>query len=758
VTVLSKPDSDKSAKLFLPPISSTDQGGAVDLSVVNRLDVPVELVWIDRQGNPQVYETTPPGGTFQLNTFEGHVWLLRKIGDEPIGCFQATGSKMEFVLDQASAETVERRSDAPRQRRRGQRRTGRGGFRVPAGVARSPHGDYEAFVKDENLWLKVLKPETNGDAATEAERQAEFALTTNATSENSFQRSAQRARLMSMQYGLEDFAENIPEAQWSPDSKYVLAFQTTTVPERVVTYVESSPADQVQPKLGSYTYAKPGDAIPVSTPRLFSVESRSEVPVSNELFPNPFELRFDRWSADSSKAYLTYNERGHQNYRVLELELETGKVRAVVDEHSDTFIHYSTGGKRELHWLDDGTLLWASERSGWNHLYRYDVATGEVVNAVTGGDWNVKRIERLDRENGVLWFYAVGIALDQDPYHEHFCRVNLDGSGFRQLTDGDGMHEVSWSPNRKYFIDKFSRVDLPPVHELRRAEDGSLVCDLEKADASEFLSAGGRLPERFMAKGRDGQTDIWGVIHRPRDFDPEKKYPVLESIYAGPHDYHVPKSFRAGFGQQRMADNGFVVVQIDGMGTAWRSKAFHDVCFRNLRDAGFPDRIEWIKAAAEKYSQFDSSRVGIYGGSAGGQNAMAAVLWHGDFYKAAVADCGCHDNRMDKIWWNEQWMGEVGDGSHYVASSNMENAQLLQGKLMLVVGELDRNVDPATTTQVVGRLIKANKDFDFLLVVGAGHGACESPYGSRKRLEFFQRHLQEVATTQGGSTHRPSQQ
>ena len=363
-----------------------------------------------------------------------------------------------------------------------------------------------------------------------------------------------------------------------------------------------------------------------------------------------------------------------------------------------------------------------------------------MSNVVTSGDWNVRRIEHIDQDTGVVWFYAVGIVDQQDPYHEHFCRANLDGSGLTVLTSGDGSHEIQWSPNRRFFIDCYSRVDMAPVTELRASEDGRLVTELETGDPSEILRSGS-LPGRFVAKGRDGKTDIHGIIHLPRNFDPTLKYPVVENIYAGPHDHHVPKVFRSRYRhQQEISNRGIVVVQIDGMGTAWRSKEFHDVCYRNLRDAGFPDRIAWMRAAAEKFPYMDISRVGIYGGSAGGQNAMAALLWHGTFYKAAVADCGCHDNRMDKLWWNEQWMGWPVD-DFYAANSNTENAYRLQGKLMLVVGELDRNVDPASTTQVVNALIKADKDFTFLPIPGVGHGACERPYGSRRRADFLARHL-----------------
>jgi len=543
-----------------------------------------------------------------------------------------------------------------------------------------------------------------------------------------------------MEYDLPDFPEDSVDAHWAPNSKAVVAFQTTRVEERFTYYIESTPADRLQPKLQSYPYFKPGDALPIARPRLFRIEDRKEIPVSNELFPNPWSLDLIRWSDDGARFWMMYNERGHQRMRILEVTVDTGAVRAIVDEHSSTFIHYSSEGKHEQRWLQDNQLLWASERSGWNHLYRYDLSSGQVMNPVTSGEWNLRRIEHIDEDSDTLWFFAVGIRPDQDPYHEHFCRVRLDGSELTILTEGDGTHDIEWSPDRRWFIDRYSRVDLPPVTELRTA-DGKLLCVLDTADASEVLKERGSYPERFVAKGRDGVTDIWGIVHRPKNFDESKSYPVIENIYAGPHDHHVPKAFRPGFGHQhQIADAGFIVVQIDGMGTAWRSKAFHDACYRNLRDAGFPDRILWMKSLKEKIPQIDLTRVGIYGGSAGGQNAMSALLWHGDFYKAAVADCGCHDNRMDKIWWNEQWMG-VPEGNYYQDNSNMENAHRLQGSLMLVVGELDRNVDPATTTQVAKKLIDADKDFEFLLVPGAGHGACETPWASKRRTEFFVREL-----------------
>jgi dipeptidyl aminopeptidase/acylaminoacyl peptidase len=318
--------------------------------------------------------------------------------------------------------------------------------------------------------------------------------------------------------------------------------------------------------------------------------------------------------------------------------------------------------------------------------------------------------------------------------------VNFDGSSLVLLTEGDGTHTAEFSPDRKFIIDSYSRVDMPAVTELRRADDGALVCVLERGDGEELLKSGWRAPERFVAKGRDGATDIHGVIVRPTNFDPTKQYPIIENIYAGPQGAFVPKTFSALPRMLELAELGFIVVQMDGMGTSQRSKKFHDVCWKNIGDAGFPDRVLWIKAAAAKYPYMDATRVGIYGTSAGGQNALGGLLTHSDFYKAGVADCGCHDNRMDKIWWNEQWMGWP-VGPHYDEQSNVTMAHKLQGKLLLMVGEMDRNVDPASTLQVASALIKANKDFELLVIPGAGHGVAGSPYGKRRLQDFFVRHL-----------------
>ncbi|MCH2583626.1 MAG: S9 family peptidase, partial [Planctomycetes bacterium] len=402
----------------------------------------------------------------------------------------------------------------------------------------------------------------------------------------------------------------------------------------------------------------------------------------------------------------------------------TGKARDIIDEKSKTFIwteHPKDYGTSLVTWLKKSReIVYISEQDGWRHLYLVDAETGGQ-RQITKGEYVLRYVDKIDEEKRQIWFRASGKNPKQDPYLIHYYRVNFDGSGLTALTDGDGTHGIRYSPDRKYIIDSYSRVDMAPVNELRRVSDGKLVCKLEESDISELKASGWVAPEVFSAKGRDGKTGIWGFICRPKDYDPKKKYPVLESMYAGPHDSYVPKSFSSSRRYSSWTDMGFVVVKIDGMGTANRSKAFHDVCWHNLKDAGFPDRILWHKAVAKKYSWYDTTRVGIYGGSAGGQSSTGALLFFPEFYKVAVSACGCHDNRMDKSSWNVQWMG-FPVGPHYSASSNIDNAHRLQGKLMLIVGELDKNVPPESTFRLADALIRASKDFELVVIPGGGHG------------------------------------
>jgi dipeptidyl aminopeptidase/acylaminoacyl peptidase len=587
------------------------------------------------------------------------------------------------------------------------RRQARGDGEAPARLRiASPDGKWTAFVKDHDVY-----------ARSEAD--------------------GKEVRLSDD--GKEDLTYT--RLSWSPDSQSLVAFRVEPGDREEVHLVQSSPPGGGRAKLQSRPYPLPGDKFESFELNLFDVAAGKKI--RPEVDRVDFGAPRVRWRPDGRHFTYMKRDRGHQRFRLVEVDARTGQSRNLIDEKSDTFIwsaHAENLTLELVNWLDKSDeILYVSERDGWRHLYLIDAAKGEVKNQVTKGEYVVRGVDLIDQEQRQVWFRASGKVPGQDPYFVHTYRVNFDGTGLVVLTEGDGNHSVRYSPDRKYLIDSYSRVDLPPVNVLRRTSDGSQACKLEEADASALAATGWKPPEVFVAKGRDGKTDIWGIICRPKDLDPSKKYPVIESIYAGPQGSFVPKDFSQARRFSTLTDLGFIVVQMDGMGTANRSKAFHDVCWKNLKDAGFPDRILWHQAAAKAHPEMDLTRVGIYGTSAGGQNSTGGVLFHPEFYKVAASACGCHDNRMDKASWNEQWMGYP-VGPQYAESSNIDNAHRLRGKLLLIVGEMDTNVPPESTYRLCDALIKADKDFDFVMVPNANHGM-GGAYGQRRMNDFFVRHL-----------------
>ena len=682
-----EPAKDEDDSLFLPPQSrwgrSSSSSDNISITFQNSFPRPVRVYWVDLQGELKNYGTIPPKGDMSISTFAGHQWVLDFSANDLTGIFTASNHDCIAKIDSRSRRVAMKQSPpAPK----------------PDSTPAS-----KLVIREHNVWF-IRKDKKD------------IQLTRKGTEEDSF----------------------LNEFRYSPNKRYALGFQSTRVIPRKIPLLRSSPIDQIQPTIEFINYPKPGDPRPQRRPILFDLKKKTAIPVDEASFLDSWSVQFKHWSKDSRSAHVLYNKRGHQELALLSIDASTGKVTDLVRESPDTFVDYSQ--KTMLHWLDQSEqLIWASERSGWNHLYRIDASNGQVINPITKGKWVVRKIEHVDEKSEVVWFSALAIHPKQDPYHLHLAKVNLDGSDLTVLTQGDGTHRWEFNPERTLFVDRWSRVDHPEVAQLRSARDGSLIKELARQDISALLKEGYSMPIRFSAPGRDGKTMIHGFLIQPTELDPNRIYPVIENIYAGPHGFHVPKKFGLQISQRRLAELGFVIAKIDGMGTNWRSKKFHDHCWKNLADAGFPDRIAWLKAAARKYSWLDLSRVGIYGGSAGGQNALSALLHHGEFYKAAVSDCGCHDNRMDKIWWNEAWMGKI--GPHYEQSSNVFHAHKLQGNLMLTVGELDKNVDPASTLQVVDALVRAGKDFEFFMIPGAGHGIGEGKYLFRKRIDFFVRSL-----------------
>ena len=647
------------------------------------------------------------GSRYSWKMKNGDVNVHLKRGTHQFWYSLYDGKGQVYKLVDADKNTVEVLTENPEKPR--QRPQWRGPQRhwmeVPDekdGFRMSPDGKSQVYLKDNNLWVKL-----NGE---------ERALTTNGDS--TYYYSA---------WG-----------SFSADGRYYATVRIKPAPKHYVYYVESSPKDRLEPVLHKQEYAKPGDSLNYRVPVIVEMATGRVIEPSTDLFKSQYQVTAPRWDADNEHVTFEFNERGHKTYRVLELSAKTGLVRTLIEEKNDKYINYNR--QRRIDLQDGKRIVWTSERDGRNHIYLYDRQKGQLIRQVTKGEYYVRGIQHVDEKAGIIYFSACGMNKSEDPYLIHYYKIGLNGKGLVCLTPEEGNHSVTYTEDMVYLIDTYSTVTTPPVTVLRSGKDGKILRTLETADITALEAVGWKAPEVFVAKGRDGKTDMWGLIQRPSNFDPNKKYPIIEYIYSGPGDQYVPKSFTPWlYYLQNMAELGFIVVQVDAMTTSYRTREFEEVCYKNLKDAGLPDRIAWIKAAAEKYPYMDIDRVGIYGCSAGGQNALAAVLWHGDFYKAAYAACGCHDNRMDKIWWNEQWMSYPIDSS-YVECSNVENAYRLERPLMLVVGELDDNVDPASTMQVVNALEKAGKDFELVVIPGAHHTMGES-YGDHKRYDFFVRHL-----------------
>ena len=661
----------------LPPLPNRapSRNGGTETSVTfnNQLKEPVSLFWVNTDGTEVAYGQLPPGASRDQHTFAGHVWLARANG-KVVGIFRATENFGIAQIDGARPEP-------------------------PRPVTRPMAPSVALVARDHNLFLK----KNNG---------SEIHLTTDGTAANGYR----------------------GEIHLAPGGKHVIAMRTLAGQNRTITLVESSPNKQLQQQVKTIPYPKPGDTLDQSVPRLFDLVHGKELPLDPILWENPWSNDHASWSSDGSRFRFVHNRRGHQLLRLVEIEAATGKSRILINDSSHTFIDYAH--KFHLSIMEKSSeILWMSERDGWNHIFLHDLKTGKEIRCLTPGKWVVRSIVDINADKREILVRAMGFHPGQDPYHEHLVRIDFEGH-VTPLTDGDGTHTWTISPDGQFLIANWSRVDHAPVCELRNARAGKKIIELERGTLQPLERVGWRKPERFTAKARDGTTDIWGVIFRPKNFDPQKRHAVLEEIYAGPQGAFVPKAFRAVHRPHQFTELGFIVVKIDGMGTNWRSKAFHDVCAKNLADSGFPDRIAWMRAAAKKYPYMDLDRVGIFGGSAGGQSALRALLSHGDFYKAAAADCGCHDNRIDKVWWNELWMGWP-IGPHYEAQAAQTDAHKLKGTLLLTVGELDTNVDPACTLRVVDALVTANKEFDFLLLPGKGHGAGESPFAARRRAKLF---------------------
>jgi dipeptidyl-peptidase 4 len=610
--------------------------------------------------------------------------------------------------------------------------------------SRSPDGRWIAFVKNHNLFVRPADDGPVRQLTSDGEEAHYYASPASPSSGGVTNMLTGRPRAIAV--------------RWSPDSRKLLTFQLDerSVLEHVV--VQSVRHDGVmRPAQVKFRYTLPGDPNhPLAELLIVDIASGAITRIKNPplmTFGSP--LGNTSWSSDSSRVYFVEEPRGWTWARLKEADARTGAVRQILEEKSPTYLQLSFSGPPNVRVLDGSPdVIWFSERDGWGHLYLHDARSGALKNAITRGEWVVRELLHVDEPQRWVYFTAGGREPGRDPYYRHLYRARLDGSAIELLTPEDAEHSISVSPSGRFIVDTYSRVDLPPVSILRAA-DGKVIRPLEKGDVDLLLRTGWKFPERFNVAGRDGKTQVYGALFRPTTFDPARKYPIIDDIYPGPHNFHTPKSFAQALGlhASSIAELGFVVVTVDGMGTCCRSKAFHDVSYLNLGDAGgIDDHIVAIRWLASKYPSLDIDRVGIFGHSAGGYASAHAILRWPDFYKVCVSSAGNHDARTDKASWVERWMGHQ-LGEHYRKSSNITYAGNLKGKLLLVHGELDDNVHPGSTLQLVDALIKANKDFDLLILPNRNHGqmiditgdqpkvATPDAYFLRKRWDYFVTHL-----------------
>jgi len=594
---------------------------------------------------------------------------------------------------------------------------------------RSPNGRWAAFVRGYNLWLR--------DTSTGQEIQ----LTRDG--EKNWDYATPLPSLATMVRQQTQEPRETPGVQWAPDSSKLVTYRLDSRNAGRFNSLQFVPPDQLRPKAFSYAYPLPGEALPTAQLIVFDPLSGKRLDVQGQ----PVNVYYYgggtrvTWFKDSKRFYYLWVERGYKAGGIKEVDAETGQERVLMSERAEPHVDTYNADYEVLG--EGGEVLWASDRDGWMHIYLYNAKTGHVASQVSKGEWAVSGIVHVDEAARQIYFAANGREAGEDPYLSHLYRVNFDGSALQLLTPESANHNISFSPDGKYFVDNISKIDLPTKSVLRRTPDGNTVMTLEESDVSGLTKLGWKFPEPFKGKAADGTTDIYGAIWRPSNFDASRKYAVIEYTYTGPHSHFVPKAFNQALGtQQSVAELGFIVVMMDGRGTTGRSRDFHNFSYRNLGGA-FEDHVALIKQMAAKYPYMDITRVGIYGTSAGGYGSAHAMLAYPEFYKVCVSTSGDHDPRLDKAVWNEAFQGYPVDAS-YVNDSNVTQAAKLQGHLLLEHGDIDDNVNPVETMRFADALIKANKDFDMLFVPNMAHGEGQNLYLVRRRWDYFVKYLMGV--------------
>jgi dipeptidyl-peptidase-4 len=605
------------------------------------------------------------------------------------------------------------------------------GAAAPRASELSPDGKRQAFVRDWNLWVRELATGRETQLTKDAVKDFGYA-----TDNAGWTRSDR------------------PIVKWSPDSKKIATFQQD---QRAVGEMYLVDTRVGHPNLQAWKYPLPGDeivtmihrvVIDVDTGRIVRVRLPPDQHRSS--LCDDVACRGDwgdvQWAADGSTVAFLSTSRDHRREQLRVADAATGVVREVMEEKAETFFESGNGAVNWRYLPRSNEVIWFSERDNWGHLYLYDLRTGREKHQITTGEGNVTQLLRVDDRNRQLYFVAVGRERGRDPYFRHLYRIGMDGRNLQLLTPEDADHDVSVSPSGRFFVDVYSKPDVAPVAQLRDA-DGKLAMTLEKADITKLTATGWTPPTPITVKARDGSTDLYGLLYKPATLDPSKKYPIVNHIYPGPQTGSVGgRSFNPARGDaQALAELGFIVVEIDGMGTPWRSKKFHEAYYGNMGDNTLPDQIAGMRELASRFPWIDIDRAGIYGHSGGGYATAAAMFRYPDFFKVGIAAAGNHDNRMYEDDWAEKWQGLLeknADGTtNYDNQANQLVARNLKGKLLLAHGTMDANVPPNNTLLVVDALIAANRDFDLLMLPNRGHGFGNEGYWVRRRWDYFVRHL-----------------
>ncbi|MDX5586113.1 MAG: DPP IV N-terminal domain-containing protein [Aureibaculum sp.] len=602
----------------------------------------------------------------------------------------------------------------------------------------SPNGKLAAYIDNYNLWLRDLHSGKKTQLTFDGIKDYGYATNNAGWIKN-----------------------DKPVLKWSPDSKKIATFQQDA---RGVGEMYLTSTAVGHPTLEAWKYALPGDKIIFQIERLIiHLDPKPEIvrlkmdpdfqrSTTTDHIANRYgEFLDTEWSDDSNTLSFVSSSRDHKIAHLQMANIKTGQVASVLKEKVET---YFESGVRAENWFvlkESNEVIWFSEKDNWGHLYLYDLTSKELKNQITKGEWAVQQVLNFDKEKRQIIFTAGGKE-EGNPYHKYLYKVDFDGNNLINLTPEKGDHSITPSENYEYFVDTYSSTINPPISVIRNSK-GEKIMDLETADISELIENGWVEPIEFSVKARDSVTDLFGLLYLPSHYDESKSYPVLNYIYPGPQSGSVGNySFRvARRDNQALAELGFVVVAVDAMGTPGRSKSFHDAYYGNMGDNGLPDNITTIKQLALKYKGMDISRVGIWGHSGGGFASTGAILRYPEFYDVAVSSSGNHDNRNYEADWGEKWHGmleegqleDKGDGtSNFDSQANQLLAENLRGKLLITHGSMDDNVPPSNTMLVVEALIKANKDFDFIMFPNQRHGYGNmTNYMTRRKWDYFVKHL-----------------